>query len=479
MVAWFPAPRSFTGEDVAELHVHGGRAVLQGVLGALAKIDGPGVEGGVRMAQRGEFTRRAFENGKIDLLQAEALADVVSADTEAQLQQALRQAGGQVSARYGAWRFDMLGLLARTEACIDFGDDEEDVDAEEIVGRVRVDAERLRREIRAVLRDNRGVAIRDGVSVAIVGPPNAGKSSLLNRLAGRDAAIVSDMPGTTRDVVEVRMNLGGVAVVMQDTAGVRDLGGDRGGGNDFGEDMPANAMAVEGLGIDRAKTLAKEADFLLCVFDAKDAKAGHDRHARAVEQIERIVAERGQRKDDGGRAFVGACGRRDVLVAMNKVDLLGNDAAGVDGAPEFSAASLFQATPSLGASLASVDSSLVHYTTTAEEASDNSISQLCGALEASIVSEFDLGGGGGGGGAMEGEKGEEATYVTRERHRVHLHECEAALSDALDNLTGNDDQLELAVEDLRLAGEAIGAIGGGVGVEDVLDRLFLEFCLGK
>ena len=227
MVACFRHLGRF-GEDVVELHVHGCRAVVQGVLGALANVPG------TRMADRGEFTCRAFRMAKLICYKLRHWP-ILFAETETQLQQALKQAGGQVSRRFNTWRFEMLGLLARTEACIDFGDDEEDVHTDEIVGDVRADTEALRREIQAVLQDNRGELIRDGVRVAIVGPPNAGKSSILNALAGRDAAIVSSIPGTTRDVVEVRMNLGGVAVVMQDTAGVHDLGGGNVSSNSIGD----------------------------------------------------------------------------------------------------------------------------------------------------------------------------------------------------------------------------------------------------
>ena len=468
MVAWFPSPGSFTGEDVVELHVHGGRAVVHGILGALGKLPG------LRLASRGEFTRRAFENAKIDLLQAEALADIVSADTEAQLQQALRQAGGEVSKRYGAWRYTMLGLLARTEACIDFGDDEEDVDCQHIVKQVCSDVESLRSDIKLVLQDKRGEAIRDGIKVAIIGPPNAGKSSLLNSLAGRDAAIVSDVPGTTRDIVEVRMNLGGVPVTISDTAGVRDIVVSQ--NDELGD---AGAMAIEGLGIEKTKALAKEADFLLCVFDSQDAEKGLSRHLSAIEQIDEIIAERWYGQDHVSD------GPDDVLVAMNKVDLL-HDNANASGA-ESSASLLLRKSFPVGsqAPIANINPNLVHFASAACPSGsnrllgeDDGVSNLCACLEDQIVKHLNLGGAS----AAEAdclESSLEATYVTRERHREHLLDCAEALSDALENLSGNDDQLELAVEDLRLAGESIGKIGGGVGLEDMLDRLFQEFCLGK
>jgi tRNA modification GTPase len=187
MVAWFPSPHSYTGEPVAELHVHGGRAVVEGVMDALATLPS------TRMAERGEFTRRAFESGKLDLLQVEAVADIIAADTTSQLQQALHQAGGAVSQQYSSWRAQIIRLLAHVEATIDFGDDEDDVDDVAIHTALVKDIDRLRHGILRVLDDRRGEAIREGIRVAIVGPPNAGKSTLLNLLASKDAAIVSDV----------------------------------------------------------------------------------------------------------------------------------------------------------------------------------------------------------------------------------------------------------------------------------------------
>src|SRR5215813_13801 len=243
IVVAFPAPHSFTGEDVVELHLHGGRAVLRVVVGALA------AQSGLRPAEAGEFTRRAFENGRLDLTAAEGLADLVGADTEAQRIQALRQLGGALSTLYDAWRESLLRSLAHIEAHIDFP--EEDLPAG-LVAQTQAELVRLHGELAAHLNDQRrGERLRDGVSVAILGAPNVGKSSLINTLAGRDAAIVSAQAGTTRDVVEVHLDLAGYPVIMADTAGLRNASDE-----------------VESEGVRRALARAESADIRILMFDA-------------------------------------------------------------------------------------------------------------------------------------------------------------------------------------------------------------------
>ena len=243
LALWFPAPASFTGEDVAELHCHGGRAVIDGVLGALGRLPG------LRIAEPGEFSRRAFVNGKLDLTAAEGLADLVAAETAAQARQALRQLDGALGALYENWRERLVGALAFVEATLDFADEDLPHD---IAARARGDAAAVAREVAAHLADGgRGERLRAGAEVAVVGPPNAGKSSLVNRLAKRDAAIVSATPGTTRDVVEVRLDLDGLPVTVADTAGLR-----------------TTADAVEREGVRRAERRARTADRVLAVFDA-------------------------------------------------------------------------------------------------------------------------------------------------------------------------------------------------------------------
>ena len=242
LVLWFPGPRSYTGEDCAELHLHGGPAVIAGVAEAL-------VEGGARPAEAGEFTRRAFVNGKLDLTAAEGIADLIAAETAAQRRQALRQAEGGLAALYGGWTGRLTGLLARQEAFIEFETEDLPPDLDAAVGR---DAAALRAEMEAHLADGeRGERLREGLAVAILGAPNAGKSSLLNALVGRDAAIVSARAGTTRDVVEARLELGGVPVTLADTAGLREASDE-----------------IEAEGVRRALRRAEAADVRLLVFAA-------------------------------------------------------------------------------------------------------------------------------------------------------------------------------------------------------------------
>ncbi len=270
LVLWFPAPASYTGEDLAELHLHGGRAVVASVLDALAAIDG------LRPAEPGEYTRRAFDNGKLDLTAVEGLADLVAAETEAQRRQALRQLDGALAQIYDRWRAVLLRALAHVEARIDFSDEElpEGLD----VG-VTHNISELLGEITQHLDDNRrGEILRDGVFVTILGAPNVGKSSLLNRLARRDAAIVSHHAGTTRDVVEVHLDMAGLPVILADTAGLRE-----------------SADEVESEGVRRALARAESADLKIVVLDAEDWPEA-DAHSRAV-------------IDD------------DALVVVNKVDL--------------------------------------------------------------------------------------------------------------------------------------------------------------
>lgn len=242
LALWFPAPASFTGEDVAELHVHGGPAVVEAVIRAC-------LSAGARPAEPGEFTRRAFENGKLDLAQAEGLADLVDAETEGQRRQALRQSKGSLSALYEGWRTRLIEAAALIEAEIDFPD-------EGLPGALAQRAELILRSLAAEMGahlddSHRGERIRDGYRIAIIGAPNAGKSSLLNALARREAAIVSELPGTTRDVVEVRLVLGGFPVWIADTAGLREA-----------------ADAVEAEGVRRALVRAEEADLRVGLVEA-------------------------------------------------------------------------------------------------------------------------------------------------------------------------------------------------------------------
>lgn len=256
LALWFPGPHSFTGEDVVELHIHGGPAVIAAVVDAALS------QPGVRPAEPGEYTRRAFENGKLDLAEAEGLADLVDAETEGQRRQALRQRRGALSAVYEGWRAKLIEAAALIEAEIDFPD-------EDLPGAL---AQRAGPILQALADDmghhlddaHRGERIRDGFRIAIIGPPNAGKSSLLNALAQREAAIVSDIPGTTRDVVEVRLVLAGFPVWIADTAGLREA-----------------ADAIEAEGVRRALARAEEADLrILAVESGEDGPTWAERVLR-------------------------------------------------------------------------------------------------------------------------------------------------------------------------------------------------------
>ncbi|NTU77668.1 MAG: tRNA uridine-5-carboxymethylaminomethyl(34) synthesis GTPase MnmE, partial [Alphaproteobacteria bacterium] len=242
LVLWFPAPHSFTGEDVAELQIHGGRAILQALTEVLRKRPR------LRLAEPGEFSRRAFENDKLDLTEVEAIADLVDAETTAQRRQALRQLEGELGRLYGLWAERLKQLLAHIEATIDFAEDELPAD---LAARQQGNLKSLTEDIESHLDDgHRGERLREGFTVALLGPPNAGKSSLLNALARREAAIVAPTPGTTRDIIEVHLDLGGYPVTLADTAGLRE-GGD----------------AIENEGVCRAKARAEKADLKLLVFD--------------------------------------------------------------------------------------------------------------------------------------------------------------------------------------------------------------------
>ena len=248
LVLWTPAPGSYTGEDAAEMHLHGGAAVVDGISEAL-------LARGLRLAEPGEFTRRAFENGKLDLTRAEAVADLVDAETEGQRRQALAQLGGALGRRYETWREALLGALAHLEAAIDFPD--EDLPAD-IAARARPGLVGLEAELAEALAGaERGERVRDGYRIAIIGAPNAGKSSLLNRLLAREAAIVMATPGTTRDVIEAPLVIGGFKVLLADTAGLREA-----------------ADEIEGEGVRRARAWAGAAALRLWVIDAAASDGG-------------------------------------------------------------------------------------------------------------------------------------------------------------------------------------------------------------
>ena len=243
VILWFPGPESYTGEDMAEFHIHGSKAVIDALQGSISKIDN------CRLADPGEFTKLAFQNGKINLLKAESIADLISAETEIQRQQAIKIMNGKSADKFNSLREKLLKILSHVEAKIDFPD--EDL-PEDIFKNIKKTSSEVILNIKKILDDQKvGERIREGFKIAILGPPNAGKSSLLNHLANRDAAIVSEIAGTTRDVIEIHLNIDGYPVVVSDTAGIRE-----------------SKNEIEEKGVKLALKKAKDADLKLIVIDA-------------------------------------------------------------------------------------------------------------------------------------------------------------------------------------------------------------------
>ena len=436
LVLSFPAPHSFTGEDVVELHTHGGRAVTQSVAEALGSLPH------FRLAEAGEFTRRAFENGRMDLTEAEAIADLVHAETEAQRRQALRQMEGSLGNLYTGWRGKLARILAVMEAAIDFADEELPPDIAEQPLR---DLRDLEKEIGAHLDDNhRGERLRDGLSIAILGAPNAGKSSLLNALARRDAAIVSSTAGTTRDVIEVHLDLGGYPVMIADTAGLRE-----------------SADAIEKIGIGRALERAEQADMKLLVFDGTSwpvmdeatQRLMDDSAVVVVNKVDRIEGQKAPHDSsppEGEDTKTWACDSKPLV-------FVGEGVSGGDHTPspaktkDLLRKSKFSLPPPPGGR----NQPLFVSALTGE-----GLPELLAELTRKIAARFGVIG--------------NAPSLTRARHREALEECRTYLQHALNAM-----QSELRAEDLRLAMRSLGRITGHVGVEDLLDIIFRDFCIGK
>lgn len=375
IVLFFPGPASFTGEDIAEFHVHGGRAVVSAVLAELAGLPG------FRPAVAGEFTRRAFANGRADLTEVEGLADLIAAETEMQRRQALDQAAGALRHLSEEWRRQLIAARAYIEAELDFADEADVPEA------MSGEADRVTREVVGAIREHLGAAsfserVRNGFEVVLLGAPNVGKSSLLNALAGREAAIVTAEAGTTRDVIEVAMDIEGYAVTLVDTAGLREADG-----------------VVEREGIRRARLRGEAADLLLLLDDGR-SDPGDDLGTIGGERVHiRAKADLADRTE-------AVSGRYDLAVSARSGEGLGK-------------------------------------------------------LRRLIAERLGL-------------LAPRHSLVTRERHRIEL----AAAVDSLDAALG-EGVVELKAERLRQAGDALGRLTGRIDVDDWLDVIFREFCIGK
>jgi len=380
LVLWFPGPASFTGEDVVEFHIHGGHAVLDSLIASLAAIDG------LVPAGPGDFSRRAFEHGKMDLTAVEAIADLVDAETAAQRRQALAQMGGALAERYDGWRERLVKSMAFAEASIDFAEEDIPDDlARQSIAALRALADEIDMHL---ADDGIGERIRDGFRIALTGAPNVGKSSLLNALAKRDVAIVSDIAGTTRDVIEVPLDLGGYAAVLIDTAGLRD-----------------SDDAIEREGVRRARDQAAQADLRLHLQDATvpdDMDAAPD--AR-------------------------------MIPVLNKADLLEGPPAPAEGGVTISVKT--------GAGIAAL------------------ITEMTRRIKAQAETRTGA-----------------SVPLTRARHRAALEDCRDALRRAIAAAEAGADE-EMMAEDMRIAAGALGRITGRVDVEELLDRIFRDFCIGK
>ncbi|GAC1621229.1 MAG: tRNA uridine-5-carboxymethylaminomethyl(34) synthesis GTPase MnmE [Bradyrhizobium sp.] len=386
VVLWFPGPRSATGEDVAEFHVHGGRAVLAALFAALSDFEN------MRAAEPGEFTRRAFENGKLDLTAAEGLDDLIHADTERQRRQALRQLKGLLGDRARDWRAQIIEACALIEAGIDFSD-EGDVPAE-LIAPALAKVRTLLGEIEQVLAaQGRSERLREGLVVAIAGPPNVGKSTLINLLARREVAIVSPHAGTTRDIIEVQLDLDGYPVTVIDTAGIRET-----------EDP------VEQEGVRRARSRAAEADLVLWMSDPQ-----HHEHPHR--------------------------GPAPVWTVRNKIDLdaAGAQARGPARSERGGKDGDFQISASRGDGIGELMAGLVAY-------------------------------------AQEYFGSDDGGLIGRERQRALLQQTAAALQRGI---AAAGDGEELVAEELRTAAFSLGRLLGRVDVEDILNAIFRDFCIGK
>jgi len=383
VVIWFPGPNSYTGEDLAEFHVHGSHAVIKAMQLEVSKIKN------CRLAEPGEFTKRAFQNGKINLLKAESIADLISAETEIQRKQALKIMEGRSSDKFNSWRKKLLKILSHVEAKIDFPD--EDL-PKNIIKEIQMISHKVLKEIKSTLDDQKiGERIREGFKIAIVGPPNSGKSSLLNYLSKRDVAIVSETAGTTRDVIETHLNLDGYPVIVSDTAGIR-----------------ISKNEIEQKGIKIALKNAKNADLKLIIVSTKN------------------VGFKGVLKD--------LIDKNSILV-VNKSDLI---------------------TGKMNNNFKKYNHVLISIK------KDLNLNKLITKIKNKLKNKFVV---------------TEDIFITRERHRQNLIDCVQHLENFEKKKSSLD--FDKAAEDLRLATRDLGMIVGKVGVEELLENIFNDFCIGK
>lgn len=382
LLLYFPAPHSFTGEDIVELHTHGSRAVIASVLESLAALPD------FRLAEPGEFSKRAFYNHKMDLTEAEGLADLIDAETAEQQKYALRQMEGGLKNLYESWRENLVTLLAHLEAYIDFPDEELPAD---IIENMMNNVFKLRQEIENHLQSgNAGERLRDGFRVVIVGAPNAGKSSLLNAIARREAVIVSDIAGTTRDAIDIHLDLGGYPVIFTDTAGLREA-----------------EESIEQQGIAMAWRKIADADLIVGLFDASQDSV------QVFDKLKKIHQNK-------------------MLIAANKIDKLTSEQC-----------SQLQ---KQGCLLISAKQ-------------QQGIEELLGEITSQIADHFTSG---------------SNLLITRARYRE-------ALNKTVENLQrfSFDKPIELTAEDIRLAARELGKITGRIEVDEILDKIFGSFCIGK
>ncbi|EGC35443.1 hypothetical protein DICPUDRAFT_152248 [Dictyostelium purpureum] len=409
---WFPSPNSFTGEDVVEFHIHGGRAVISETLDAISSVDG------TRPSEQGEFTRRAFENGKMDLTQIEGLSDLLDASTSYQKKIALKQMQGSIGQFYFSLRKDLIRASAYMEAFIDFGDDAE-ID-NETVEQSKRSIIAIRDKIQAHLDDGRrGERLRDGASIAIVGPPNSGKSSLINLLSNRKASIVSPIAGTTRDIVEVTLDIGGYPVVIGDTAGLR---------------LSTNDI-IEKEGIEMAKDRFNQSDIKLFLFDSNQLfNLDNNSNDNELENLLNFIDN-------------------ETIIIFNKFDLIKN-----------SSQDKWSQLKSNILEKIKTKNNLTNVQSIEISCNENiKIKELISLLKLNLSNMFEM-------------NDQESPLLTRARYKQHLTECVESLDRYLYYC---DEDIVIASEELRRALLSISAITHPVDLNDLLDVIFRDFCIGK